>query len=112
MPWKLGAETIFFQSILYQLSPTLKFWFGSKMKPAVVLSDFSGSRFGLPANTPEICTPFTFVSGSLTCWKKVATDGEISGRLGARKPLPQLARSRSESVALNFAPTFGVEELP
>src|SRR3954468_23878508 len=95
MDWKDGDETMFFQSIWYQFTPRLKLFVGSQMKPAVVLSDFSGCRAGLPANTPEICTPDAPVTGSFTCTKNVATDGEISGSVGARKPLPQFARNSS-----------------
>ena len=80
--------------------------------PIVELIDFSAFRFGLPAKTPEIWTPFVPVTGSLTWLKNVATDGLISGRVGARKPRPQLARISSDGAALNFRPNFGVIALP
>src|SRR5688572_25871603 len=89
----------------------LKFWLGSKMMPAVALSDFSGERVGLPAKTPEMLAA-AFVTGSMTAVKNVATEGEISGSDGARKPLPQFARSRIELVGLNLMPTFGLVVLP
>src|SRR5438128_2452519 len=110
--WKLGEETMFLQSIWYQFRPTLIFCVGSKMNPIVELSDFSAFSAGLPANTPEICTPLAPVTGSFTCTKKVATDGEISGSDGARNPRPQFARISHALLGLNLMPTFGVVDLP
>src|SRR5689334_14126222 len=106
--WKLPPVTLFFQSTSNRLRPMLKFADGSNTMPSVVLSDFSAFNCGLPANTPEICVPDSPVTGSLTCVKNVAIDGEISGSVGARKPRPQFARSSSHGAALNFRPNFGV----
>src|SRR5688572_12638214 len=100
--WKLPPVTWSFHLTSYQLKPTLKFGVGSRTKPTVVLSDFSALRPGLPANTPEMLMPVCPVTGSFTVVKNVATEGEISGSVGARKPLPQFARSSSHGAALNF----------
>src|SRR5207244_1375900 len=110
--WKLPPVTRFFQSISYRLRPILKLAEGSNTIPTVVLVDFSACSCGLPANTPEIWMLFCPVIGSLTCVKKVAMDGEISGRVGARNPRPQFARNSSHGVALNFRPNLGVVASP
>ena len=42
----------------------------------------------------------------------VAVAGEISGNVGARKPLPKFALNNSDGAALNFKPNFGVTDAP
>src|SRR5512134_2501704 len=93
--WNESEPTMFDQVIWYQSMPMLNALLGSHTIPRFVLRDFSGCSNGLPANTPETCTPVWSVAGSLTCTKNVATEGEISGSDGARKPRPQLARNSS-----------------
>src|SRR5258706_16395512 len=111
MDWKLGEATMFFQSMRYTFNPMRKVWFGSKTIPNVELGDFSACRLGLPANTPEILVE-TFVRGSITVLKNVATEGEISGSVGARKPRPQFALKSNSRVGVNLMPSLGVVELP
>src|SRR5512134_211731 len=92
--WNESEPTMFDQVIWYQSMPMLNALLGSHTIPRFVLRDFSGARFGLPANTPEIWMGVVPPLGvSMTCTKNVATEGEISGSDGARKPRPQLARN-------------------
>ena len=110
--WKLPPVTWSFQSTSYRFKPRLKLGLGSKTTPIVVLVDFSALRAGLPAKAPEILKAWPLNTGSLIWVKNVATDGEISGSVGARKPLPQLARNSRNGAALNFRPSLGVTALP
>ena len=111
MSWKLAARTMSVHLIQYQSRLVEKLRVGSNTTPRLALVDFSAFRFGLPANTPEM---FWIVSvcGSFTWTKKVAVEGEISGSVGARKPLPTLPRSATMSFGVYFRPNFGTVELP
>ena len=67
-------------------------WVEQSVREAVV-----GQRSG--SDRPGVDTP-------------VVLGRNRSCKLGARKPLPQLARNSSESVALNLIPALGVVEVP
>ena len=56
--------------------------------------------------------PVKLFAGSLTVEKTKAREGVISTSDGARKPRPQLARSNTSGVGLNFSPSFGFVVLP
>ena len=60
----------------------------------------------------ETWTPVWLVNGSSTCTKNVATDGEISGSDGARKPRENEPRSSRLSSGCQRSANFGENALP